>query len=900
MKEEKLFDIVNNIDDDLICEMLEYRPDKEIKGGEYEGELYSPPSAPEKVRKIHYWQYPVAAAAFMLVLVGALFIFNKGNTLPYEEHTGEQEPTPTTTSATEGETTTLYDPYTPVDTNFPYEFTEEDKELQKFLAETADEAEKFSQLYSSGDFGDIRCSIEEDGVILVRFPQMEKALDKQISCHYAILSDELPFKTAVELETSLKQYYSAEIVSQCMVHVAVGEIVPGNAEEYYAVEIRERGYFDDNGFLYAVPSFIELNGRLYWSVSARGGGFTPNWSMAKVISKTDEELIFSFLGYDMYDIKEIRAGLGRLKYEDGWKYDWWYIDNPYEMVDLEEVWGIGTAKSAPLDLIHAVLCEDGHYRIDEAYMTACDDYDLFRQYFFGTWDGTFGFAFIEEQDSLIIDDSLKSFNMTDINKWYIGDFYIIDGKVLLFCSSSQVGGTLFWLDMSDPETLYTALGSFGSKYEWLWADVDGEEPAVAKLQKSYLAPNEPEKGFMSIFKLREISRDYGIDLSLLTDFEFDYYEGDSSYWLSHSYLMSFYPVYLVSQSPDKLEFKTTVSGGYDDIEGEVSYTVERINGEWVRTESVDRIHHIIMPYKTVRIDNKFNVLFTDTYPEFTAPAAGEAQFTKMSTLELMEYYGMLNMAEGIREGTFIEITEGNASHGIYTYPDGTVYDINTFTFKTAKDTVDFGKKFTVTAGRATVFGREYDQNTYPILLSPKYYNEEMDTFFVVREVYGSCIMVSGKPEELKDFDNVRMEEKFHDLHSHNYEDWQGVPCEFNLFMGDVSFCTMQFANLEYDDIGLSPHSVSNRAVDAFLSNDREELSRYLADPGYEALSEGSEDIYHRVRDITCNFSNVTPKDGVYPLTCEIMMNDSETLIYLDLGLTKIGDEWKVKYIYLQG
>ena len=797
MKEEKLFDIVNSVDDDLICEMLEYSPDTKTKGGESEGKLYFSSSAPEKPKKTHYWQYPAAAAAVMLALVGVLFIFNTNSTLPYEGQPGEQETTTTTTSTSEGEITTTDDPYTPVDTNFPYEFTEEDKELQKFLAETVNEAEKFSQLYSSGDFGDIGCSIEGDGVILVRFPQMEKALDKQISCHYAILSDELPFKTAVELETSLKQYYSAEIVSQCMVHVAVGEVVPGNAEEYYAVEIRERGYFDDNGFLYAIPSFIELNGRLYWSVSARGGGFTPNWSMAKVISKTDEELIFSFLGYDMYDIKEIRAGLGRLKYEDGWKYNWWDICNPYEMVDLEEVWGIDTANPAPLDLIHAVQWDDGHYRIDEEYLTVCDDYDLFRQYFFGTWDGTFSFAFIAEQDSIIIDDSIKSFNMTSLAIWYTGDFYKIDDKVLLFCSSSQVGGTLFWLDMNDPKIMYTTHGSFGSKYSQLWTDADGEEPVVAKLKKSYLAPNEPEKSFMSIFRLREISRDYGIDLSLLTDLGFDYYEDDRSYWLCHDNMMSFFPVFLISESPDKLEFTTTVCAGYDNIAADASFTVERINGEWVRTEHIYNIHHVdfthktVVPYKAVRVGS-VDVMYTDSYPEFAAPAAGEATFTEMNTLELMEYYGMGYMIELINEGSFIEVGDGNAPHGIYTYPDGFIYDINVFTFKTSYDDLNVGKKFTLALGRETTFGREYSDEGNDWGITPKYYSEDRDTFFVIHELFGSCIMVSGKVDELTDYDDRSLKETYH-----NYNDddelWQGVPCELSLFLQDAVLATFYFA-----------------------------------------------------------------------------------------------------------
>lgn len=578
MKEEKFFDIVNDIDDDLICEMLEYSPDKETKGGEYKGTLYP---AHEKAKRVRYWQYPVTAAVVILAAVGALFIFNMGDTLPYEQQPGtattddidlsplelincrlcddgkyrvdEKDFTVTDDydlfrqyffgtwegsfcfaesyerdslviddslksfnmtglepwfdgvfykvkdnvlaficGSSEGGSTlwldmnapgTMYlswgcmgdyetqwfysrdgegrpadtpalytlkktdippnepeenflsifrlreisrdhgidfdllvniegisedatervchddkahfypvylvsesadklvfetrignvlaensenlelgvtytiekadgmwvttvdihyvdDPRVPVDTNVLYEFTEEDRELQKFLEDTVLEAEKFSQLYYSGSFGDIGYSAEGDGVILVRFPQMEKALDKQINDHYAILSDELPFKTAAELEASLKQYYSAEIVSRCMAHVAVGEVIPSNTEEYYTVEIRERGYFDENGFLYAAPTFIELNGRLYRAVSERGGGFTPNWSMVKVISKTDDVLIFSFLGYDMYDIKEICAGLGRLKYEDGWKYDWWDICNPYERVDYKEAYEI--------------------------------------------------------------------------------------------------------------------------------------------------------------------------------------------------------------------------------------------------------------------------------------------------------------------------------------------------------------------------------------------------------------------------------------------------------------------------------------------------------------------------------------------------------------------------------
>ena len=668
MKEEKLFEIVDSVDDDLICEMMEYSPNVKGKSEEYEGVLYS---ALEKARKAHYWQYPVTAAALMLAIVGALFIFNSGNTLPYND--GNQQSSTSNTGDAAGEITTADDPYTPVDTNIPYEFTQEDKELQKFLEDTVLEAEKFSQLYYSGDFGDISYSIEGDGVILVRFPQMEKALDKQINCHYAILPDELPFKTAAELEASLKQYYSAEVVSQCMTHVAVGEVIPGSAEEFYTVEIRERGYFDDNGFLYAVPLFIELNGRLYRSVSDRGGGFTPNWSMAKVISKTDDVLIFSFLGYDMYDIKEIRAGLGRLKYEDGWKYDWWDIYTPYEMVDFEAVWGTG-------------------------------------------------------------------------------------------------GGTT-------------------------------------------------------------------------------------------------------------------------------------------------QMTHIV-PDKVVRIGT-LDVMYTDTYPEFTAPSAGEAAFTEMGTVELMEYYGMENMVKEILEENFIEINDENTAHGIYTYPDGSVYDINVFTFKTSYDSLITGKKFTLTLGRETIFGREYSDEPNVWGTTPKYYNENRDTFFVIHELFGTCIMISGEVDGLTDYDDSEMKELYY---YYNYSDvddelWQGVPCELDLFCQAAVKATLHFAegaegpekteetndpDICYSDYGLSSQTVSDLAVAAFLRNDREELSKYLADPSYEALSDGSENIYDRVVEMTWDVSDLTEKDGVYSMIYKIKLDSAEMLIHLNVGMREIDGEWKVEYIYLQG
>lgn len=77
MKEEKLFEIVKNIDDDLICEMLDYSP--ETDNNVYEGVLYS---VPEGAKKRRFWRYPVTAAALLSVMAAALFIINSNGVIP--------------------------------------------------------------------------------------------------------------------------------------------------------------------------------------------------------------------------------------------------------------------------------------------------------------------------------------------------------------------------------------------------------------------------------------------------------------------------------------------------------------------------------------------------------------------------------------------------------------------------------------------------------------------------------------------------------------------------------------------------------------------------------------------------------------------------------------------------
>ena len=202
----------------------------------------------------------------------------------------------------------------------------------------------------------------------------------------------------------------------------------------------------------------------------------------------------------------------------------------------------------------------------------------------------------------------------------------------------------------------------------------------------------------------------------------------------------------------------------------------------------------IVPDKVVKVGT-VNVMYTNSYPEFIEPTAGEATFTEMSTSELMEYYEIDNILYGIEQGDLIEVVNENTSHGIYTFPDGSIYDINSFTFITSYDDLYYGKKFTVTVGRASTFGHEYDMEPDPVWrTTPNYYNEEKETFFGVYEKYGSCIMISGKVNELTDYDDVELKETYYNYNYTDVDDelWQGVPCELFLFNYDVALCLLDY------------------------------------------------------------------------------------------------------------
>ena len=267
--------------------------------------------------------------------------------------------------------------------------------------------------------------------------------------------------------------------------------------------------------------------------------------------------------------------------------------------------------------------------------------------------------------------------------------------------------------------------------------------------------------------------------------------------------------------------KEQIDGGQESAAGtdntEISASAEISEG--TQPPVSETTAHIV-PYKAVTLGfggNRANyVLYTDQYPEFHMPDAGEAEFIEINTSQLFEYYGFYCIPYRMELGEFIEVVDENTCHGIYILPDGSVYDINTFTF-TATYERNFGKKFTVTLGRNSAFGQEYNPEPDYAAGRTYYYDEERETFFFITEKFGSCIMISGKVDELSDFDDETVKEKFYDDNSDKDWYWQGVPYELGLFQEVVSQCLLEREIVYGNETGSAP-VVPDKAVNVGTIN----------------------------------------------------------------------------------
>ncbi|MCL2633836.1 MAG: hypothetical protein FWD34_04900 [Oscillospiraceae bacterium] len=210
--------------------------------------------------------------------------------------------------------------------------------------------------------------------------------------------------------------------------------------------------------------------------------------------------------------------------------------------------------------------------------------DDFRQHFFGTWevvgDGTGAW----QRDTLTIDDTVNT--QLNINLRMQGFFDTGHGAITWYSSSFAADNSIFWIDYENPDIMYYTSAynddRLKEQYGYVFRNFQFEngEFTVITYKRTTDPIAEPQDGYLSWLRLQEITAEYDISWNMLTQITLTNAEDWEFFHNDHIW---FYPVYLVSESPDKLVLSTMVGTGFFEHEIDITYTIEKINGEWVRT-----------------------------------------------------------------------------------------------------------------------------------------------------------------------------------------------------------------------------------------------------------------------------------------------------------------------------
>lgn len=228
-------------------------------------------------------------------------------------------------------------------------------------------------------------------------------------------------------------------------------------------------------------------------------------------------------------------------------------------------------ESSPLTLVGAFPDNEGKYRVDAGSWEVLTEYNIFRENFFGTWDSD---RSITGSSRFVLDDTEDSSLFVHAGSAWLRDCYRVSGSVYAFIADCGAVSWLFWLDITAPDIMY---------FEEMNGEIlyDHFNSGTAVLTRADEQVNQPQNDFLSVFRLREMAQEHGIDMKTLLDVEYD--TGDT-YALYHDREYEFYPVYLVSESDDEIVLRTKVGNMAAEKEIPAVYTLSRSAGEWTRTD----------------------------------------------------------------------------------------------------------------------------------------------------------------------------------------------------------------------------------------------------------------------------------------------------------------------------
>ena len=223
----------------------------------------------------------------------------------------------------------------PIDTKINYEFTEEDDELHGILEELDTAWSVFVNIVNNG----IDYTTYENS-ITVNFIQVDEPYDAV----YFPLSDELPFNDIDSMKTELRRCFTEDTAGlfEFYLQMAKGEVV-SETDGVYTLDMvsYESLPVNDKGeVVYVYPLVLEADGRLYRNSDPYGTHLKGiDYYTTRILSRTEEQIDFAFImpyGYE----ETIFTAQGRLRYEDGWKYDWNLLyPDELGVLNFYEVWG---------------------------------------------------------------------------------------------------------------------------------------------------------------------------------------------------------------------------------------------------------------------------------------------------------------------------------------------------------------------------------------------------------------------------------------------------------------------------------------------------------------------------------------------------------------------------------
>jgi hypothetical protein len=216
--------------------------------------------------------------------------------------------------------------------------------------------------------------------------------------------------------------------------------------------------------------------------------------------------------------------------------------------------------------------------------------DVFRQYMFGTWEGS---SFLNWGEPYFVFDDSEASEPANLKNAV--EFYRNGSTIIFWASDRQTGGAIYWLDINEPDILYSE-GVFGGWNEGhtffnLSMARSGDENFNLNHQINFLTRtdtpiNQPQNGFMSRLRLHEIMRDYNINFDMLFDIRhIETVGGQFLHFVMDGYYNTF-PIYLISEEADRLVFKSELwQFRYSFVD--VTYTLEKADGEWIRTININ-------------------------------------------------------------------------------------------------------------------------------------------------------------------------------------------------------------------------------------------------------------------------------------------------------------------------